>query len=98
MRYPYRNATRKLRAENKRLKARNLELRIELQRERTENIILFDRLSLQPTEMAEKDACYMNAIKDAHRLRSKNKQLNNRIENLEKQIATLNTKLERAKA
>lgn len=98
MRYPYRNATRKLRAENKHLKARNLELRIELQRERTENIILFDRLSLQPADEAAKDACYMNAIKDVHRLCAKNKRLNSRIENLEKQIATLNTKLERAKA
>ena len=98
MRFPYRNATRKLRAENKHLKAQNLQLRIDLRRSHTEYSILFDRLSLQPTDQAAKDACYMNAIQNCHKLRTVNKRLNMRIENLEKQIETLNLKLERAKS
>ena len=91
MRYPYRNATRKLRAENKHLKA-------ELRYYRSHYFDVSRRLSMLPISEATKDACFMNALTENSKLRSTNKRLKNRIENLEKQIETLNTKLERAKA
>ena len=91
MRYPYRNATRKLRAENKHLKA-------ELRYYRSNYFYMSRRLSMLPISEATKDACFMNALAENHKLRATNKRLNKRNENLEKQIETLNTKLERAKA
>ncbi len=89
MRYPYRNATRKLRTENKHLKK-------VLHFFRGNYYVLSRRLSMLPGGEAQKDACYMNALKTIQKLRAENKRLKNRNENLEKQIENLNIKLERA--